>query len=122
MAGEQVPLVMVPRFTTYAGEATFATFPMDVTDYQAALLNVWRGDLVASTTFKVTAEESTDQAVWSTCSGTNCTNYDPGLETEGPMSATLKKRWFRLKVVLAQTTGNYPLATCWAVGFLEERE
>jgi hypothetical protein len=123
MAGEQVPLVMIPRFTTYGGAETFTTIPMDVTDYQAATLSVWRGALVSATTFQVTAQESTDQEVWSTCAGTNCSNYDPLLETEGQVVATIKKRWFRLRVVLAYTAGTpYPLATCWAVGFLEERE
>jgi hypothetical protein len=122
MAGVQVPLVMVPRFATYAGEETFTTIPMDVTDFQAAILNVWRAALVANTTFQVTAQESADQAVWSTCSGTNCSNYDPG-SNEGQLSATLKKRWFRLKLVLGISSGSpYPMATCWAVGFLEERE
>ena len=122
MAGELAPLVMLPRYSVYSGESTFTTIAMDVTDYQTAILNVWRGKLVTNTTFAVTAEESTDQVTWSTCAGTNVAAYDPGQETEGQMSATLKKRWFRLKAVLAQSTGNYPLATCWAVGFLEQRE
>jgi hypothetical protein len=121
MAGELVPLVMLPRYTTLAGASTFTTIAMDVTDYQTAILNIWRGRLITDTTFAVTCEESTDQETWSTCAGTNVSAYDPGQETEGQASATIKKRWFRVKVVLA-TTGDPPHASCWAVGFLEQRE
>ena len=119
MAGELVPLVMMPRYTTLAGASNFTTIAMDVTDYQTAILNVWRGKLIAGTTFTVSAEESTDQEVWTACSGTNCTNYDPGQEAEGQVSATVKKRWFRIRVTLG---GGDPQATAWAVGFLEQRQ
>jgi hypothetical protein len=66
----------------------------------------------------VTLEESTDQQSWSTCTGTTA-NYDPGSGTEGQQTATLKKRWFRIKVTLG---GTGPVATCWALGFLMMRE
>ena len=124
MAGRQVPLVMVPRFTTYGGVEAFTTIPMDVTDYKAATLNVFRGQMPTDSSIAMTAQESTDQAVWSTCGGSNVSAYDPGAEAEGRMSANLKKRWFRLKIELAVSGGlpPYPLATCWAIGFLEEHE
>jgi hypothetical protein len=93
---------------------------MDVTEYSSALVNVWRGKLLGTTpTVGFTFEESTDQVNWTTCAGTNVNAFDPGQEIEGPSNATLAKRWFRLKVVLGGTT---PVATCWAVGFLEQRE
>jgi len=119
MAGELVPLVMLPRYSTLAGATSFTTIAMDATDYQTAILNVWRGKLISGGTFAVTSEESTDQDTWSTCSGTNCSAYDPGEATEGQVSATIKKRWFRIKVVLTATDAQ---ATCWAVGFLKQRQ
>jgi len=119
MAGELVPLVMMPRYTTLAGASTFTTIAMDVTQYQTAILNVWRGRLITSGTFACTCEESTDQDTWSDCAGTNTVSYDPTQETEGQVSATLKKRWFRLRIVLGGTDSQ---ATLWAVGFLEQRE
>ena len=133
MAGKSVPLVMLPRYSTFAGltAATpypgFKTVAMDVSDYQSAVLNVWRGRLVLgvgiTTTFALTAEESTDQETWSTCAGTNCSSFDPGPDTEGQVTATLKKRWFRVRVALALTQGSaFPQITCWAVGFLEQRK
>ena len=119
MAGELIPLVLLPRYTTYAGASSFVTIAMDVTDYESAIVNVWRGLLIGtSPTFGITFQESTDQVTWSTCSGTSA-GSDPGAETEAQYTATLKKRWFRVKVDLG---GTDPIATCWAVGFLEERQ
>jgi hypothetical protein len=122
MAGENVPLVMLPRYSTFVGElaAGFLTVAMDVSDYESAVLNIWRGRLPTDTSMAITAQESTDQETWTICAGTNCSDFDPGQNAEGQMTATLAKRWFRLKVVLAQD-GGYPQVTCWAVGFLEQR-
>jgi len=119
MAGNLTPLVMLPRYTTFAGANTFVTVGMDVTDFEKAILNCWRGALIGSggPTFAISFEESTDQDTWTTC--TNGTASDPGAATEAQYSPTLAKRWFRVKVVL---TGTNPAVTCWAVGFLEQRE
>jgi hypothetical protein len=92
---------------------------MEVTDYEQAIVNVFRGPLIGTApTFGVTLEESTDQQTWTTCTGTT-PNYDPGSGLEGQQTATLKKRWFRIKVTLA---GTSPVVTCWALGFLMLRE
>jgi hypothetical protein len=118
MAGELVPLVLLPRYTTYAGDSEFTTIAMDVTDYTTAYVNAWRGVLLGTTpTFAIVFQESTDQQTWTTC--TNGTGGDPGEETEAQYTPTLKKRWFRAKVTL---TGTAPVATCWAIGFLELRQ
>lgn len=116
-SGELVPLVMIPRYSTYCGASVFTTIAMDVTEYQKAILNCWRGKLSGSSpTFAIAFEESTDQVSWTTC--TNGTGGDPGEETEVQYTPDLKKRWFRVKVTLG---GTNPVATCWAVGFLEMR-
>ena len=119
MAGELVPVIMLRKFSTFSGATSFATAAIETTSYTKALLSVWRGRLVGgATTFVFKAEESTDQESWATCGGTN-TNVNPGQETEVQCSATLTKRWFRVKVTL---TGANPSATCWAIGFFEKRE
>src|SRR3989304_1558448 len=75
MAGELVPLVLLPRYTTYAGKVNadqyFTTIAMDVTQYTSAIVNTWRGKIVGPTTpgFKAWFRESTDQVVWSLCDG-----------------------------------------------------
>ena len=128
MAGELVPLVLLPRYTTYAGQAVtppdyyFTTIAMDVTQFSAAILNMWRGEIVGGTTpsFTVWYEESTDQDNWTVCSGSPGAGSggDPGTNTEVQYSLALKKRWFRVKIELG---GADNVVSCWAVGFLEER-
>jgi len=117
--GELVPLVMLPRFSTYSGQTSFVTVAMDVTEYQNAILNVWRGPVTNAGTFKIFFEESTDQVTWSTCAGTSGTGEDPGDNTELQYTAQLKKRWFRVKITIGASADAS--VTCWAVGFLEQR-
>lgn len=127
MAGELVPLVMVPRYTTYAGNVTgytanpgFTTVGMDVSEYDSAIINFWRGPIVVETgtpTFLVTCQESTDQNVWSTCAGTTAdTAVSENAELQ--FTPTLSKRWFRIKIMVA---GTKPVVSCWAVGYLIRR-
>jgi len=125
MAGELTPLVQLPRYTTYAGLPStgsilyFSTIAMDVTEYQKAILNIWRGKLIGTApTVAFTLQESTDQVNWSTCGGTTAA-FDPGENNETQYNATLTKRWFRLIVLLG---GADNIVSCWAVGFLEQRE
>lgn len=118
MAGELVPLVLIPRYSSYCGAHDFTTIAMDVTEYQSAIVNVWRSEMSGtSPTFSITFEESTDQDNWTTCN--NGTGGDPGQNTEQQYTPDLKKRWFRAKVTL---TGTQPVASLWGVGFLELRQ
>jgi hypothetical protein len=118
MAGELVPLVLLPRFTTLAGEQDLYTVAMDVTAFEKALVNVWRGAMLGTTPeFRVTFQESTDQFNWFTCGNTTA-NYQVTASTETQFQPEFTKRWFRLKVTLVDSGA---VATCWAVGFLEER-
>ena len=116
MAGELVPLVLIPRYTTLAGDSTFTTVAIDVTAFEKAIANTWRGKASAAG-FSIKFEESTDQESWTTC--TNGTGGDPGSETEAQYTPTLTKRWFRASVTL---TGTDPVITCWCLGFLELRQ
>ncbi len=118
MAGELVPLVLLPRYTSYVGATDFTTIGMEVSDYSKAIVNVWRGPIIGTAgTFACVFEESTDQLTWSTC--TNGTGGDPGLSTEAQYKPELNKRWFRIKVTIG---GTLPAASCWAIGYLERRE
>ena len=118
MAGELVPLVMLPRYASFVGAETFTTIGMEVTDYTNAIVNVWRGPIPGAGTFGITFQESTDQDTWSTC-GNTTVDSDPGASAEAQYTANLKKRWFRVKVVLG---GTDPAVSCWGLGFLEMRE
>ena len=118
MAGELVPLVLIPRYTTLVGANTYTTIGMEVTDYSKALVNVWRSTMIGTSgTFGCQFEESTDQETWTVCSGG--TGGDPGADTEDQYTPVLAKRWFRIKIT---TTGTNAAVTMWAIGFLELRE
>lgn len=121
MAGVLTPVVMLPRYSCYSGAEDFITIAMDVTSYVTATLNVWRATLVGSSpTFGIYFEESTDQVGWSAC-GVAPSGHDPGAHTETQYVVTLAKRWFRVRVTLGGTSGDV-VATCWCVGFFEDRE
>jgi hypothetical protein len=127
MAGELVPLVMLPRYTTYAGLISgeyFTTMAIDVTQYQNAIVNVWRGLIVGtagSPPIITKFEESTDQVSWTECAGSpdGSIIVYPAQNVEKQYTLTLTKRWFRMKVQLGHATN---IVSCWAVGFLERRQ
>jgi hypothetical protein len=119
MAGVFVPLVLIPRYTTYAGAATdFITIGMDVTDYESATVSFWRGPFVGTgVAITINFEESMDQLTWTVCTGGPY--LDPGAAIEGQFIPLISKRWFRIRVTVA---GTNPVVTCWCIGFLEQRE
>jgi hypothetical protein len=120
MAGELVPLVMAPRFSTYSSSAgdAFTTIAMDVTEYEKAIVNFWMNlNMGTSPVVTVTFQESTDQVNWTTCGGSASGTPAGGVETQ--YIPTISKRWFRLHL---SVTGTNVVFTCWAVGFLEERQ
>jgi hypothetical protein len=117
MAGTFVPLVLVPRYTTYAGDTSFSTVAMDVSEYSKATLSFWRSVGANLTSVAATYEESTDQVTWTTCGGGPFNT--PSANTEEQHQPTLTKRWFRIVLTL---TGTDAVVTCWCIGFLEMRE
>ena len=123
MAGALVPVVMVPRYTTLVGQpfGAFTTVPVEVTDPGRAILTLWRGPVRSGVTFTVACEESADQEVWSTCSGTSIlTQSTLAANTEKVVMATLKRRWLRMRIAFSNPSGAQ--MTCWGVGHLDRRE
>jgi hypothetical protein len=120
--GQHVPVVLFPRFTSLVGQALFYGFAIDVSEYAAAELSLWRGLLIdpggGVPTFKFYFQESTDRDSWQACYGTS-SGYDPGDDTEIAASFKFRKRWFRAYVNLQ---GTNPSVTCWAQGFFIRRE
>lgn len=118
MKGPLVPLVMIPRYTSYSGSGDFETTPIDVSAYEKAVLDYWRGKLLGGSTptFRVHFQHSSDGQSWSDI----VTATDPGQDTVQTITVTFLKKWFRVKVAL---TGSTPAAavTAWMVGVLEER-
>ena len=130
MIGRLVPLVLLPRYTTLVGGGddanAFATIGIDVSPYDVALVTVWRGAILGDAPptppptvepFRVWFDESTDQETWNECF-VSPSEHDPGENTQVRYEALLTKRWLRLRVEL-EAANN--IATCFAVGFLQER-
>jgi len=118
MPGTLVPIVLLPRFTTFSGPTTtFYTVGMEVSEYSKVILSTWRSSGASLSGFAVTYEESTDQLTWTTCAGGPFS--DPGAFAEIQHQPELTKRWFRIGVTL---TGANAVVTCWCIGFLEMRE
>ena len=112
-------IILFPRFTTLFGEETFDTQGMNVAAYESGDIAVWLGPVLPPGVVTATFQESTDQSVWTTCSGTSVTILTP--QSEQLFSPSFSKAWMRLRVVLSTSRGDSPTATLWAVGTLDKR-
>ncbi len=119
MSGRQVPIVIVPRFTTFVNNTPpYITLPLDVRAYSGANLVAWRGTLNGtSPVFDIHFYESMDREDWTQCTG------DEGGEiaatTETLFSINFTKKWFNVAI---NCTGTNASVTCWTQGFLIRRE
>jgi hypothetical protein len=110
MAGQAVPVVVIPRYTSYVGANTFTTVPLDVSADVTAFLTFWRGPCPAG--FAAVFELSHDALVWSNALGTTIVLDNRSDKLEIPLT----RRWFRVRISLS----TWPI-TCWATGLLERR-
>lgn len=122
--GLQVPVVLLPRFTTLLGQAEdeFPTLPLDVTAFETARITLWRASMqgLSTPTAFFLFEESTDRLVWTPCELTSTSGETiPTHDTEKVVAFPFGRKWFRLRVRLV---GGNPALTCWAQGFLIRRQ
>lgn len=128
MHGVTVPLVLLPRFTGFAGERDYETVPLDVTAWSVATLTFFRGPLVAdlgsTPTYKLFFEGSHDATTWATLppGPTGAAGFDPAASASAAGTDTvdvgLIYRWFRVRVELR---GTNVAVTNWCTGVLEFR-
>lgn len=119
MAGQNVPVVLVPRYTTYLGPQQFLGEAIPVSPYERVSVVYWQGPyLSGATAVRLYFQQSNDGSTWSDCPGGPWapTSVLPG---EFPFSADLTMAWMRLVVSL---TGAGSGLTCWVRGFFEKRE
>ena len=113
-----VPIVLIPRFTTFAGpNYEFRTHAMAVTEYESIEVFVWRGDLDDpgwSVTFAV--EESMDQENW-----TIVISASPSATSELRTYGTLTKSYIRAYIHVGASSGDFPILTTYATGNLIRR-
>jgi hypothetical protein len=90
---------------------------MAVEEYQRAVLTFWRGRLVGGSAigpFLAYLEESHDANVWVQIGSTVDT-----VDASDKITADFSKRWFRVKVVLAEDANGVVALSMWMAGVLE---
>jgi hypothetical protein len=116
VTGESVPLLLIPRYTGLVGAQTFATVPLEVSDFMTGWATVWRGPLVGtSPNFMAFFEVSQDAVHWNLMGA-----MDPGANNAERVGLPLlSRRWLRARIVL---TGSGDVGvTCWCSGSLNLR-
>lgn len=126
MAGAAVPLIMIPRFSTYSGEGSFTSAPLDVSGYSKAVLQFWRGPLVgtvsgATPSFAAVFQQSQvgydDPGSW-----VDVGSVITSVNTVSTVELDLDRRWFRVKIDLVASLADLGVGiTCWAIGSLVQR-
>lgn len=117
MPAAESAIVLLPRFTTLAGES-LVTEPLDVSQFASAQFQVWCGarisDAVAEDSVALTVflEESLDCQAWTL--GAGAPKGTPIRWTKRKLfSYAFRLRWFRLRI-----EPTYGIVTCWAEGIL----
>lgn len=121
MAGRSVPIVLIPRFTSYVGVGFFYTIPIPVAAYEALVLDFWHGTMNGPTpAMYLYVEESNDGSAWTAAAAFP---FIPSpyfaAASEEQFRLFLTKAWLRVGVEL---TGAGTAVTCWGSGYLELRE
>jgi hypothetical protein len=119
MAGMNVPVVLIPRYTTFLGPQGFPGEAIPVSPYERVSVTYWQGPYIGvGTAVVLVFQQSNDGVTWSDCPGGPWTPpaMPPG---ELPFTAGLSMAWMRLTVLLTGTGSGF---TCWVRGFFEKRE
>lgn len=125
MAGLYVPLVMIPRFTSYVGAGEYTTAPLDVTEFSSFNLTIWRGPLVGNlgtatgAGLSLVFQQSDDAEVWTSLLGIAAITTANASDI---IAFGLTGRWFRAKLTLTADSTSIVALTVWAIGNLERRE
>lgn len=108
MQGEMVPVVLLPRFTTFAGGGRYETAPLDVTDYDRLVVEYGCGTVYGGGSVTVLFEESHDGIEWFELDST---------AVAVDVRVDLTRRWLRVAAVV----GSGKAITCWCQGQLRRR-
>lgn len=107
MQGETVPVVLIQRFTSYAGEWDYDTAPLDVTEFDRLVARFQRA--TPSDPVTVTFQDSHDCVTWFDLDDTD--------DAEADIRVNLTRRWLRVVV----SVGAGQVVTCWCSGTLRRR-
>lgn len=120
MAGRNVPIVLIPRFSTYVGQTTCWSQPIPVSAYSGLTFDFWNATMngAPAAGVQIDVQQSNDNVSWETCQGGSPFIRSPGTG-QAQLTAVLNKAWMRFGVT---PLGTQPGITCWAQGFFELRE
>lgn len=124
MIGEIVPVVMIPRYTSFLGPGTYTTVPMLVSDYKSVVLEFWCGYVQAqpsgalsTATFEEAFDAELPDGAWVTLA----TKTEVDQNTQSLLNLTFTRRYFRVRFVLTADSNGLVGFTCWAAGSLQKR-
>lgn len=105
-------VLLLPRYTSFAGATTYLTPPMNVRAYDGGYFLFTQVAALGSTpaSLAVKVQESPDLEIW--------TDILTSLTSAVPSERLFQFEWIRLEIVLA---GTDPAATCWCVADLTRR-
>ena len=121
MIGELVPATMLPRFSSFVGDGTYATAPMDIEPFEGGTATFWRGPLVGGAlmnAFIAYAEESHDAQTWTAVAGWGTVD-DPDDIDERTLLFT--KRWLRVRIVLDADNDGLVAISTWLTVSMRRR-
>ena len=115
LTGALVPIVLIPRFTSYIGpNAGLSSLPVDVSAYASGTIVAWRGPFVGTSPFfSIVIAESEDRVIWTNLATINLTSL-----TTDQATVTLTRKWLRVTAIL---TGTSIAVSSWCTGYLERR-
>jgi hypothetical protein len=117
MAGKNVPIVLIPRYTSYVGGGVYTTPPIPVSAYESLVVSMWRSAGIGTMpTVGFFWRESNDLVDFEACTG-GISSAPVATETQSTVQ--LSKAWFQLSVVLNPADAAM---TFWCQGFLILRE
>jgi hypothetical protein len=121
-----VPVVILPRYASFAGPGSYATAPLPVEAFVRGVVTFWRGPLVGGVTpdppdtypFTAVFEESHDAVAW-----TEVQTVDPFHDADASEKVVLPfhKRWLRVRVELVGDANNVVAISMWIAGLMEMR-
>ena len=119
MAGRNVPVVLVPRYTGYVGDGQYYSQFIPVSAYSRITIDFWHGVLIGTgpPTVAINFRESNSLSGGQDCGGGPW--VVPAAPGESTYRADLTMAWFQFGVILGGTNAG---VTCWAQGFFELRE
>lgn len=107
MQGEMVPVVLIPRFTSFRAGSDYDTAPLDVTAYDRLVVMVGFS-AQTGTDPSFTFQDSHDGVTWFT--------LDTVTSSPTEVRVDLTRRWLRVYVELSAD-----VVTCWCAGSLRRR-